>query len=175
MYSGSLYRALGYESVSYSLVDLESGRWNELTQMWLRRGVAIPANWTSPASVKFMRAGWPFYCFSGEEWYHSVDETRAVLHGPPADSERIERIWSITLPEFLSSRGTGEAARAVPMRPQPIAFLANIVVFALMLLTGVASVRLVIAWRRLRAGRCLICGYCLHACTRCPECGSVWR
>jgi hypothetical protein len=75
---------------------------------------------------------------------------------------------------------TWESPRALPLRPIPLNFAGNSLLFAAawwaVLTLPRAGWRIIVTRRRRRRGACLACGYSHHGLpattTRCPECGA---
>jgi hypothetical protein len=100
------------------------------------------------------RAGWPLRSLRG-----SHDST-----APASVPTLLEAPWAMA---------TAADRRAIPLAPVPLAFIANTLLYAVVL-AGVFIVPPSLRRRaRRRRGRCTTCGYQLAGLTTCPECGSV--
>ncbi len=112
-----------------------------------------------------VEAGWPLRSLSGE---------RIV----PYESVRGWKNGQVYKREFRSAIVCPKIPLTVrPLRPHPIGFIVNTLLYTLVIWLLVVGPREVRRWLRKRRGLCIKCGYDLRGHSRggrgCPECG--WR
>lgn len=109
--------------------------------------------------------GWPCTAFRGGVSIRIADQTR-----PKA--EAIERHGAILADdaEFLG-QGPWSNARVIPLRPAPVGFAVNTIVFGSVAAAIVAIRRRFVRTGRRQRGECPACGHPLAGASRCVECG----
>lgn len=145
--------------------DIESHRSTTL-------GATLQADWaaargdTDAATFVWeghqLHAGWPFRALS---W--SYTQFYSTLKLLPLSSYSA----GIRLPHDNSAFAPS-LERRLPVRPLPVGFLADSLLWAMLAFGGVSTITACRrAWRR-RRNRCAECGYLLGRWGDCPECGS---
>jgi hypothetical protein len=111
--------------------------------------------------INWRESGWPFRAMRS----YYVEES-----GPLADP-RNNRVVGIERPREPPFSKTGPSPALLPYLPIWPGFLANTVIFTLVLGLITRSASGAARRFRARAGKCPSCGYCVRAASRCSECG----
>jgi len=129
----------------------------------LRRGPLPPRSGAHTPAMLYVESGFPFHAMSGMIYW--PNDSRGSAASPV-------ELWSWHIERPLLFR---TVSRAIPLRPRPLPFIANTVVYALVIYL------VCLAWRagrsglRRRRGRCPRCAYDISHAEHpaCPECGWI--
>lgn len=133
-------------------------------------------------SIVVDQIGWPFFMLSGWERFEYHDQQKSTSMGMQwVWSQKREHSGIAMLTKQVKGLGSNNVEPMIgsryylPTMLDWLPMLANwlfwSVVLAILLLVPWA-IRLLIAWRRRRAGLCIRCKYDLTGLDQCPECGT---
>ena len=127
---------------------------------WWTRSVEIEGTGAGPRSRKTLTTslGFPFHAVSSIIEYQGNRGTQ--------DPQ------SVAIPAWVRSHLGIDLDTHLPLRPRPLAFIANVLIYTVVLLTLHAMWCEGRSRRRMRRGRCAACGYDIAGVERCPECGA---
>ena len=133
-----------------------------------------PVQAYSNLAVTHADSGFPFRSMTTVRWPHAVATTEGTPHIAVIGFGDQQSIFyrGVEAPSFMTAL-LGDPSARLPLRPRPLAFLGNALIYTVVLLTLHA------VWYegrerwRTRRGRCAACGYDIAGVERCPECGET--
>ncbi len=142
-------------------------RWSRLRRDWPARLVETRELLEAGGVWNELRMGWPLHCLRGGWTTPNSQGTGEIesLRGVIPFRRLVVYINPGNWAGFKSTVG-------LPLIPDWPAFLASVLLYAVLTFASATAWRSARSWRRRRRGHCVGCGYDLRGSTdRCPECG----